>query len=151
MMVEISGGGNEEIERAMQGARLHDIGKIGIPDRILQKPEKLTENELTIIKEHPVIGAKILQPIESLKSILSIVHYHHERMDGSGYPEGLSGSRIPLLARITAVADVFDALTSNRPYRKAMKRAKAFQIIEDQKKTKLCPDSVELFFKAIEA
>ena len=150
MMVEAFGGSGIDIEMAMRGAKLHDIGKIGTPDSILLKPGKLTKSEFSIIKEHPLVGAEILEPIESLESIISIVKYHHERFDGSGYPDGLVGTEIPFLARITSVADVFDALISDRPYRKKMERAVAYKIIRDQRGTKLCPVSVDLFFKAIE-
>ena len=97
-----------------------------------------------------MIGAKILKPIDSLQSTIDIVQFHHEKIDGSGYPYGLKGSEIPLLACITSVADIFDALVSDRPYRKGMPRSRALQIIQDQKGIKLCPESVDLFFKAIE-
>ena len=138
----------EDFEALMIGARLHDLGKIGVVDRVLLKPGRLTEEEFSIIKKHPVIGAQILKPISSFEAkIIPIVMYHHEHLDGKGYPEGLKGSSIPFWARLTAVADVFDALTSDRPYRPAMQKEKAFQIIEESKGTHLCPDCVEIFFK----
>ncbi len=103
-----------------QAGVVHDIGKIGIPDAILNKPGRLTDEEYDMIKLHPVIGANILAPIEFLKEIKEVVLYHHERWDGRGYPEGLKGEEIPLTARILAIGDTFDAMTSSRPYRKAL-------------------------------
>ena len=100
-------------------ALLHDIGKIGISDTILLKKGKLNDDELKIIKQHPIIGYKIILPVQYLYPIAPLVLYHHERYDGTGYPEGLSGEEIPLGARIVAVIDAFDAMTSDRPYRKA--------------------------------
>jgi HD-GYP domain-containing protein (c-di-GMP phosphodiesterase class II) len=96
---------------------LHDVGKLGIPEHILNKPGDLTAEEFEQIKRHPRLGYDVLRPISSLKPVLDAVLFHHEDYDGSGYPEGLSGERIPLLARILHVADIFDALTSTRSYR----------------------------------
>jgi len=131
----------------MLGGKLHDLGKIGVVDSVLLKPGKLSDEEFAIIKRHPVIGADILRPVPSLAKILPIVLYHHERIDGKGYPEGLKGDRIPLWARITAVGDTYHALTSDRPYRAGMDREKALQIIESASGTQLCPDCVEIFLK----
>ena len=139
-----------EIENVIIGGRLHDIGKIGIRDSVLLKPGALTDIEWGHIKQHPTIGAYILKSIPSLADIIPIVKSHHERMDGKGYPEGLKGSKIPLWARMTAVADTYDALTSDRPYRKGMAHNKALEIIKDVKGTQLCPDSVDLFFRWVE-
>ncbi len=105
------------LEEIRQGSMLHDIGKIGIPDRILLKPGELTEEEWTVMRQHPEIGAWIVEGVESLKAASGIVIAHHERFDGSGYPRGLRGSEIPLGARIFAVADTLDAVLSDRPYR----------------------------------
>ena len=113
-----------------QAALLHDIGKIGVPDAILNKPGRLTEEEFAIIREHPVRGHAIIQGVHSLRDEISGVRYHHERLDGSGYPDGLAGDAIPLDARIIAVADVFDALTSSRSYRAAWSREQALVTIE---------------------
>lgn len=135
----------EAIERLNFGGKLHDIGKIGVKDSILLKPGKLTNEEFAQIKQHPVIGATILNPIESLKDVVEMVLNHHERFDGKGYPNGLKGGSIPPWARMVAVADTYNALTSNRSYRKAMSKGKALQIIEDVKGTQLCPECVELF------
>lgn len=140
----------EDLEKVIIGSKLHDIGKIGVRDKILHKPGPLTYKEFTHIKQHPLIGANILSSITTLSDALCIVLSHHERLDGKGYPDGLKGREIPLWARMTAVADTYDALTSNRPYRKGMGRERAFQIIKDVSGTQLCPDCVELFFKWIE-
>jgi len=145
-MLRLTGASKEEIETQHLGGRLHDIGKIGISDAVLLKKGKLTDYEFTQIKQHPVIGAKILKPLSSLTEISKMVLYHHERIDGKGYPEGLKGSRIPLSARIIAVADTFDALTSNRPYRKGLSNEIAFDIMEKNRGTQLCPDCLDLFF-----
>lgn len=111
----------EEVERISLGALLHDVGKIGIPENILKKPDKLSDEEWNIMKQHPVIGAeKVLRPNEALRDLIPIVKYHHERIDGTGYPEHLKGNQIPLSAKIVAVADAFHALVSDRPYRKGL-------------------------------
>lgn len=110
-----------EVERISLGALLHDVGKIGIPENVLKKPDKLSDDEWNIMKQHPVIGAeRVLQPNESLRDLIPIVKYHHEHIDGSGYPEHLKGEEIPLSAKIVAVADAFHALVSDRPYRKGL-------------------------------
>ncbi len=109
-----------ELERIKVAGLLHDIGKIGIDDKILRKPGILTAEEFEEMKKHPVIGYNILEPIKELKEINKGVKYHHEKWDGSGYPEGLKGEQIPLIARIIAVADTFDAMTSRRPYQDPM-------------------------------
>jgi len=102
-----------------RGARLHDIGKIGIPDAILLKPGPLTSDEFALMKQHPLIGDRICGTLRSLKAERQIIRWHHERADGSGYPDGLSGDGIPLLAQIVAIADTYDAITTDRPYRRA--------------------------------
>ncbi|MDO7787554.1 HD-GYP domain-containing protein [Desulforamulus aquiferis] len=111
---------NQEIQSIEYGALLHDIGKIGVPEAILNKNGKLEEDEYEKIKKHPVIGLAILQPVDFLQSTSSIIHYHHERMDGKGYPTGIMGENIPFEARIVSVADAWDAMTSDRSYRKGM-------------------------------
>ncbi len=110
-----------EMERLRLAGLLHDIGKIGIDDKVLRKPGILTEAEFEHMKLHPEIGYKILEPIKELKEVVNGVKYHHEKWDGSGYPEGLKGEDIPMIARIIAVADTYDAMTTNRPYQNAMK------------------------------
>ncbi|MFC1657004.1 HD domain-containing phosphohydrolase [Candidatus Moduliflexota bacterium] len=108
------------VERVQIAALLHDVGKIGIDDAVLRKPERLTDEEYAIIKRHPAMGANIMGPIKQLKDIIPGMRHHHEALDGSGYPDGLAGGEIPLVARIIAVADTFDAMTSDRLYQKAM-------------------------------
>ncbi len=109
------------------GALLHDIGKIGTPDHILLKPGPLTTQEFEVMKKHPVQSAEILSHIELLKEVVPIVRSHQERVDGKGYPDHLKGDDIPLLCRIVYIADAFDAMTSDRPYRKAWENEKAYQ------------------------
>lgn len=110
----------DEIETLRIAASLHDIGKIAIPDNVLLKPGKLTDEEFDVIKKHPVIGESILKPLPILDTERLIIRHHHERWDGRGYPDGLQGSDVPFLSRILTVVDAFDAMTNNRPYRKAM-------------------------------
>ena len=122
----------DEVQRIKLGALLHDVGKIGIPENVLKKPGKLEGDEWEIMKQHPVIGAeKVLKPNEALRDLIPIVKYHHEHIDGSGYPEHLKGEKIPLAARIVAVADTYHALISDRPYRKGMSVDKACEILKD--------------------
>lgn len=121
----------EEVERIKLGALLHDVGKIGIPESVLKKPDKLSDDEWEIMKQHPTIGAeKVLEPNEALRDLIPIVKYHHERVDGKGYPENLKGEQIPLAARIVSVADAYHALISDRPYRKGMPIEKACAILK---------------------
>lgn len=109
-----------EIQIMRDGAMLHDIGKIGVADAILNKEGTLSDSEFNIIKKHPIIGEKIIKPIKFLERTLPIIRHHHERMDGRGWPDGLSGARIPLLVRICTIADAYDAMSSDRPYRETM-------------------------------
>lgn len=124
---------------------LHDVGKVNIPDRILMKPSRLSNEEYDIIKTHPTVGADALSGIDGLEGCLDVVKYHHERWDGKGYPEGLKGEDIPLLARITAVADAFDAMTSSRSYRPAMSPQHAYNQIIDGNGTQFDPEMVKNF------
>jgi len=112
---------HDELNTLRDASRLHDIGKIGIIDGILQKPGSLSYEERVIMRKHPVIGEGIVRPLKSFGHILHAIKYHHEFLDGSGYPEGLKGEEIPLLTRILTIADIYDAMTSDRPYRKALK------------------------------
>lgn len=128
-----------------RGALLHDIGKMGVPDAILHKPGDLTEPEWAIMREHPILAYRMLSPITYLHRALDISYYHHERWDGTGYPHGLKGEEIPLAARVFAIVDVFDALTSNRPYRKAWTYEKAYQYIESQAGKHFDPEIVKVF------
>lgn len=129
---------------------LHDIGKIGIPETILNKPDKLTEEEYKIIKEHPVKGVAILQPIKKLEAAIEGVRYHHERFDGKGYPEGLSGDKIPLIASIIAVADSYDAMTTDRPYRKARTKQEALEEVKNCSATQFNPLVAGVFINLCE-
>ena len=124
---------------------LHDLGKVGIPEKILTKPGKLTKEEFEEIKKHPVIGAEILRPLHELKDIIPPILYHHERIDGTGYPYGLKDGDIPLEARIVAVADVFQALISNRVYRKAYSFKEAMEIMESEKGTHFDSHIIDVF------
>jgi len=133
-----------------RGALLHDIGKMGIPDSILQKPGKLTDDEWEIMRQHPVYAFNSLSGIEFLKPALEIPHYHHERWDGSGYPQGLKGEEIPLAARIFAIVDVWDALRSDRPYRQAWSDEKILIHISEQSGKHFDPQVVDAFLKIIE-
>jgi len=132
------------------GGLLHDIGKIGIPERILNKKGRLSEYEMAIVRDHPARGYAILKPVASLAGILDIVLHHHETPDGKGYPDGLTGDEIPLLARIVHVADTFDALTSTRPYRQAYDHQRALSIMEKETGTKLDPHVMAFFVKLLE-
>lgn len=132
-----------------RGSLLHDIGKMGVPDRILLKPDKLTDDEWVIMREHPVYAYNLISRIKFLQPALDIPHHHHERWDGSGYPDGLKGKQIPLAARIFAIIDVFDALTSDRPYRPAWSRDKAINYIREQSGSQFDPKVVEMFMKLI--
>lgn len=135
----------EALERLEIAARLHDLGKIGIPDGVLLKPGRLSDSEFEIIRTHPLLGADILRPIPSLADLIPAVLYHHERMDGSGYPHGLKGEDIPLWARIIAVADVYHALRSDRPYRVALPVQRVRDILLEARGPHLCPDCLDAF------
>jgi len=137
------------IETLVRGGLLHDIGKIGIPISILDKPSKLTDKEYAEIKYHPTIGAKILEPIEAYQDILPLVKQHHEKFDGTGYPAGLKGEEIDIRARIMAVADVWDAVVSDRPYRDGWIAEKARNLIIDGKGTHFDPDVINAFLTVI--
>jgi putative nucleotidyltransferase with HDIG domain len=138
----------EELRALSQGALLHDLGKIGIPDDILKKPGDLNDAEFEIIKTHPMMTTEILDSIETSDHFAAIARSHHERWDGAGYPDGLYGEDIPLLARIVAIADAWDAMTSNRVYRDAMSENIALDIFEREKNSgQWDPYLVEKFLK----
>ena len=132
-----------------QAAMLHDVGKIGVPDSILNKPGGLTDEEFAVIKDHPARGHAIIKGVRSLHQEIGGVRHHHERLDGSGYPDGLAGEAIPLEARIIAVADVFDALTSSRSYRDAWPRDRALAVIDAEAGTKLDPQCVRALHRVL--
>jgi putative nucleotidyltransferase with HDIG domain len=140
---------SEDIQHIRRGSLLHDIGKMAIPDRILQKPSELNEEEWAIIKKHPEHARKMLAQIKYLAPAVEIPYYHHERWDGQGYPEGLSGNSIPLSARIFSVVDNWDALTSDRPYRKAWSEETVLSYIQEEAGKKFDPQIVEIFLKVI--
>lgn len=128
---------------------LHDIGKIGIPEAILNKPGRLTNEEFDVIKSHPTLGTRILRKVEFLGGVVPMIRHHHERFDGRGYPDGLAGDDIPLAARIISVADTFDAMTSDRPYRQAMSISDAIDEIARCKGTQFDPQIAEAFVELI--
>jgi putative two-component system response regulator len=130
-----------------RGALLHDIGKLGVPDGILLKADSLTEEEWEIMRKHPQYAYEMIQPIEYLRPALDIPYCHHEKWDGSGYPRGLKGEEIPIVARIFAVVDVWDALTSDRPYRPAWDEDKALEYIMEQAGKHFDPVIVEKFIR----
>lgn len=134
-----------------RGGLLHDIGKLAIPLDILDKPGRLTPDELRVIQEHPVVGARILEPIGAYKSALPIVRHHHERFDGKGYPDRLAGTEIHLHARIFAVADTYDAMISDRPYRSGMPQPRAVEIIRREAGRQFDPTVVEAFLEVMTA
>lgn len=141
---------NDLISNLHYAALLHDIGKIGIPEPILNKPCKLSEEEFAKIKVHPELGANIVKKVDFLLQASFFIRYHHERLSGSGYPEGLKGEEIPLGAQIIAVADVFDALTTDRPYRKAMTVEEALMEIEQASGVDFRPDVVRALKRVLE-
>ncbi len=130
-------------------AKLHDIGKVGVPEAVLNKPAALTDDEYRLIREHPVIGERILSPILRNPDVLAGIRGHHERLDGSGYPDGLSGARVPLLARLIAIPDCFDALTTSRAYRAAMPLPKAVEIIRAGAGVHFDAEFVEAFLELV--
>ena len=140
----------QELDDLQRAALLHDIGKIGTPNSILDKPGKLTPEEYNIIKQHPSLGATILSPIQAYNGIIPIVEQHHERYDGKGYPFGKSGEQIHLSARIMALADSFDAMISDRPYRNGLSQEKAISIIQEEAGHQFDPRVVEAFQKVID-
>ena len=139
-----------ELVHLRRGALLHDIGKMAIPDRILLKPGKLTDEEWTLMKRHPVYAYEWLKHIEFLRPALEIPYSHHERWDGTGYPRGLKGEAIPLAARIFAVVDAWDAMTSDRPYRKALSREQAVEELRKGAGTQFDPRIVEAFLQMLQ-
>lgn len=143
--------GEFDIESIRKGSLLHDIGKIGVKESVLLKPGKLSEEEMSHVKMHPALGFEICQPLKSLEPCLPVIRSHHERMDGNGYPDGLKGERISIMARIVSVADAFDAMTTDRPYRKGMTGDTALAIFKNE----ICsgqwdPECVKHFLQMIQ-
>jgi putative two-component system response regulator len=135
----------EAVEGVRLGGLLHDLGKIAVPDRVLNKPGPLDREELALMRQHPEIGAEILRPLRAFEGPEPAVLHHHERFDGTGYPYGLKGAEIPLAARVVAVADAFDAMTTDRPYRKAIPVMEAFDRLDVDGGQQWDPDVVESF------
>lgn len=148
-LAEKAGVSHDDLERLTAAAALHDIGKIEIPSAILQKPGKLTDDEFEVMKSHAALGhERLLRMGEDDRVILDLVRHHHERFDGKGYPDGLSGDQIPVAARYFAVIDSFDAMTSIRPYRRETgvhAAEKAIAELESGIRTRYCPGTVEMF------
>jgi len=145
----------EELEALVQGALLHDLGKLGVADAILEKPGPLTEEEWVVVKRHSEIGAKMIEPLESLSGAVPVVRHHHERPDGTGYPDGLEGEQIPLAARIVAVADAYDVMLRGRLYRPKRLRAKsspaeALEELEREAGSQFDPRVVEALRRVLE-
>ncbi len=149
-LAQFIGVAGEKLLHIKRGGLLHDIGKISIPDRVLLKPGKLTEEEWEIMKQHPVYAQRFLSKVEYLRPALDIPYCHHEKWDGTGYPQGLKGQQIPLAARIFAVIDVWDALSSDRPYRKALPLNEVIEYIKAEKNKYFDPEIVDAFFELIE-
>ncbi|HKI54759.1 MAG TPA: HD domain-containing phosphohydrolase [Anaerolineales bacterium] len=140
---------DNELLQVRRGALLHDMGKMGIPDAILHKAGALNDEEWIIMRKHPQFAFEMLNTVEYLKPALDIPYCHHEKWDGSGYPRGLKGEEIPIVARLFAIVDVWDALTSDRPYRAAWKKEDALAYIKDQSGKHFDPKVVDLFLKEI--
>src|SRR5580700_10886622 len=122
----------DEITALRRAGIVHDVGKIAVPDAILLKPGRLTPDEWTVIREHSVVGERICAPLKSFRLVLPIIRHHHEKLDGSGYPDGLLGEAIPVTARVLQIVDVYDALTTNRPYKKAFSITDALQTMKEE-------------------
>lgn len=133
------------LARLKMGAQLHDVGKIGIPDQILKKEGPLTDEEYEIMKTHAKLGEKVLSPIHSMQQLAVIIGRHHEHMNGTGYPYGISGEEIPLESRIITIADAYHAMISNRPYRRGLGVEEAVRRLQDSKETQFDPELVDLF------
>ncbi|HEU0049102.1 MAG TPA: HD-GYP domain-containing protein, partial [Nitrososphaera sp.] len=143
---------DEEMIRTIQiSAQLHDVGKIGVDDKVLKKPGFLTPEEFEVMKQHPVKGANIMKSIEQMREMVPGMKYHHEQWDGNGYPDRLKGENIPLIARIISVADTFDAMTTNRPYQKAMNLEFTLQKIRENVGIKYDPRVVEALMHAVDS
>ena len=149
-LAKLVGMPQNELVHVRRGALLHDMGKLGIPDSILLKPDKLSTDEWELMRQHPQLAYDMLYPIEYLHPALDIPYCHHEKWDGSGYPRGLKGEQIPLSARIFAVVDVWDALTSDRPYRGALGRDEVLEYIKEQSGKHFDPQIVGLFLQVIQ-
>ncbi len=146
-MGELLGLSRKEADEAIAAATLHDIGKVGVPDAILTKPAKLNEEEYALIKRHPEMGVEAVKAVERLRNVLPLIRHHHEAWDGSGYPDGLKGEAIPLGARIIAVLDAYDAMTSDRAYRSAMPPEAALAVLSENAGKQFDPRVVAAFLR----
>jgi putative nucleotidyltransferase with HDIG domain len=142
------GWGEAQIEVLRLGAVLHDIGKLVVSERILRKQGPLSEEELTEVREHPEAGARMVELVRTLRPVAPCVRYHHERWDGRGYPTGCAGEEIPVEARVLAVVDAFDAMTSDRPYRRALPALRAIAELERCAGSQFDPEIVRVFVRA---
>jgi len=140
----------DKLELLEYTSDLHDIGKIGISEVIIGKKTKLTVDEYEIIKTHPLVGETIIEPVPFLQDARPVIRHHHERYDGFGYPDGLKGQEIPLLARIIHIADAYDAMTSDRPYRRALSHEDAIEEIKKHSGTQFDPKVVQSFLRIFE-
>jgi HD-GYP domain-containing protein (c-di-GMP phosphodiesterase class II) len=135
----------QDLETIRVGALLHDFGKVGISNLVLQKPGRLTPKENQLIRQHPITGRRIIEMVQGLEPYLAVIELHHENLDGTGYPHGLKGEQTPLHARIVKVADAYDAMTSDRPYRRGRSHAEAFAILKSVCGSEMDPVVVEAF------
>jgi len=149
-LAKAMGIGDAELVHIRRGGLLHDIGKMGVPDGVLLKPGSLTDEEWVLMRKHPQLAFELLSPIAYLRDALDIPYCHHERWDGTGYPRGLKGEQIPLAARLFAMVDVWDALRSDRPYRKAWDEGKVREHIQSFAGTHFDPNVVPIFLELME-
>jgi HD-GYP domain-containing protein (c-di-GMP phosphodiesterase class II) len=144
------GKNNKELKNKVNiSATFHDLGKIGVPDIILKNPGKLSNSDYEIMKTHPVIGANVISKIDGFSEISTIIRHHHERWDGTGYPDGLKGDEIPFGSQIISIADTFDAITSDRVYRKGQSKDIALKILIKEKEKQFNPKLVDIFINSI--
>ena len=148
-MAQSMGLKEEQIIHIRRGGLLHDIGKLGVPDNILLKHENLTDVEWEIMRKHPTYAYEMLSSITYLEPALDIPYCHHEKWDGTGYPRGLKGEQIPIVARIFAIVDVWDALTSDRPYRSAWTKEETLKYIKEQSEKYFDPQVVDVFLRLV--
>jgi HD-GYP domain-containing protein (c-di-GMP phosphodiesterase class II) len=142
---------NEEVEDVVRAAELHDVGKMGVPEAIVEKPAALDEEEWAFMRRHTLIGERILSAAPALAGVARLVRSSHERFDGTGYPDGLAGEKIPLGSRIVAVCDAYDAMTSERPYRESLPAAQAIVELRRCAGTQFDPRVVDSFARVLEA
>jgi len=149
-MADRLGWPQDQKEKLRKASMLHDLGKIGIPDAILHKKGRLTNEEFNFIKQHEIFGVNILKPLKDIEDILPWILYHHEKWDGTGYPHGLGGDSIPLASQIISLADVYDALTTGRDYKKAMTKQEAIDIIMQGKGNSFSPRLADIFISILQ-